>query len=144
MLVGKADHEDKYSRSLKKSAEKNKDIVLTGFLSGVSLRELYSHAGIFVLPSYYEGLPLVLLEALSYGLSCIVTDIPANREIKLPEDRFFKAGDVQQLTEKIANFIDIQLPVEEKVRLITMVAERYNWDKITDATFEIYSNILAS
>jgi glycosyltransferase involved in cell wall biosynthesis len=51
VIVGKADHEDKYSRGLKEKAKNNKNIVLTGFLAGKPLQELYSHAGLFVLPS---------------------------------------------------------------------------------------------
>jgi glycosyltransferase involved in cell wall biosynthesis len=99
--VGKADHEDRYSRSLKKKADNTKNIILTGYLTGKPLQELYSHDGLFVLPSYYEGLPIVLLEAMSYGLSCIASDIPANKNVGLDNDRFFKAGDVNAIAAKI-------------------------------------------
>ena len=65
----------------REKAGNNSNVILTGFLNGEPLRQLYSHAGLFVLPSYYEGLPIVLLEAMSYGLSCIASDIPANQEV---------------------------------------------------------------
>jgi glycosyltransferase involved in cell wall biosynthesis len=137
-IVGEADHEDRYSREFKKKATENPDVVLTGRLTGQPLAELYSHAGLFVLPSYYEGLPIVLLEAMSYGLSCIVSDIPANREVSLPEDRFFKTGNVQQLAEKIIEFISKPLSVEEKTRQVSLISEKYDWGRIAQQTLEVY------
>lgn len=142
VIVGKADHEDKYSLELKKKARENPSVILTGFLTRQSLQELYSHAGLFVLPSYYEGLPIALLEALSYGLSCIVSDIPANREVKLSESRFFKTGDIQELTGKIDNFINNPLSEEEKSRQISATAEQYNWEKISDMTLLVYNKVI--
>jgi len=143
VIVGDADHPDKYSLGLKEKAGKNKDVVLTGFLSGEPLRQLYSNAGLFVLPSYYEGLPIVLLEAMSFGLSCIASEIPANREVRLSEDRLFKAGDVQGLAKKIGEFVDKPLSDEEKNRQINMVAERYDWERIADRTLEVYGQVVS-
>lgn len=142
VIVGRTDHEDRYSRNLKKKAGKNTNIILTGFLIGKALQELYSHSGLFVLPSYYEGLPIVLLEAMSYGLPCIASDIPANRNVEISEDRFFKAGDIGSLISKIREFIDKPLSDEERRRQLTLIAERHNWDKIADATLKVYYSIL--
>ena len=142
VIVGRADHEDKYSRGLKEAAAKNPNIVLAGYLSGVPLQELYSHAGIFVLPSYYEGLPIVLLEAASYGLSCVASDIPANKEVGLPEERFFKAGDIEALAAKIAEYAKKPISEEERRAQIKTITEKYDWDKIADATFKVYSGVV--
>jgi len=141
VIVGRADHEDRYSLDLKKKASKNGNIILTGFLTGEPLRELYSQAGLFVLPSYYEGLPIVLLEAMSYGLSCIASDIPANRNVRLSKDRFFKPGDVEGLAEKIRQFVDKPLSEEERRRQLSMIAEKYNWERIAGRTLEVYKRL---
>lgn len=141
-IVGSADHEDDYSMKLKEKAGTNNDIVLTGFLTGKPLQELYSNAGLFVLPSYYEGLPIVFLEALSYGLSCIVSDIPANKFFALPSDRFFLPGDVMALALKIKEFVCKPLTDEEKKRQINMIAEKYDWDTIADKTVAVYNKII--
>lgn len=138
VLVGDADHEDKYSRQLKEKAAKNKNIVLTGFLQGQSLHELYSYAGLFVLPSYYEGLPIVLLEAMSYGLSCIASDIPANRNVALNEKRFFRVGDVKLLSEKIRDFIEKSWDEEDIKRQIDTILKNYDWEKIALDTMKVY------
>ncbi len=140
-IVGAADHEDRYSLRLKELAGKDDNVIMPGFLSGEPLRELYSHAGLLVLPSYYEGLPIVLLEAMSYGLSCIASDIPANRCVTLDEGRYFPAGDIDALTKKLKKFIDKPLTEEEKEKQINMIAERYDWEKIAERTLSVYRAI---
>ncbi|MCF6159366.1 MAG: glycosyltransferase [wastewater metagenome] len=116
-------------------------MILPGFVTGESLQELYSNAGLFVLPSYYEGLPIVLLEALSYGLSCVVSDIPANREVELNNDRFFRVGHVESLSEKIREFVNNPLSDEEKARQIDMIRERYDWEKTAAMTMDVYREV---
>jgi len=94
VLAGDTDHENDTSRDIKAAASRDERIVLPGFLSGQSLRELFSNAGLFVLPSYHEGLPIALLEAMSYQLPVLVSDIAPNKEVTLPKDRYFPVGDI--------------------------------------------------
>lgn len=144
VIVGDADHVDKYSRNLKIRAKKNYNIVLTGVLRGEPLQELYTYAGLFVLPSYYEGLPIVLLEAMSYGLSCIASDIPANRNIASDDERLFTAGDVGQISERIQKFAGRLWKEEEKENQIKFLIENYNWNKIAKETLKIYIRVISS
>ena len=143
VIVGDADHEDKYSLGLKEKARENSNIVLTGFVSGEPLHQLYSHAGLFVLPSYYEGLPIVLLEALSYGLSVLVSDIPANKEVELPAERYFPCGDIHDLKKKMEVLLEKKLSEEEQQEIRKQIGEKYNWDKIAAQTIEVYRKVLA-
>ena len=143
LLVGDADHEDKYSLDLKKKASENHNIILTGFLKGQPLHELYTHAGLFVLPSYYEGLPIVLLEAMSYRLSCIVSDIPANRNIDLDEDRFFKTGDVTLLRGKIDKYVNEPWGEDAIRDQIDLISTKYNWSMVAEETMKVYKKIVA-
>jgi glycosyltransferase involved in cell wall biosynthesis len=92
VLVGDADHETEYSLKLKQAANQA-GVILTGFISGEKLNQIYSNARIFVLPSYHEGLPIALLEAMSYGLAIIASDIPANKEVELDNISYFKVKD---------------------------------------------------
>jgi glycosyltransferase involved in cell wall biosynthesis len=143
VIVGDADHEDTYSRTLKKEAGRHDNIVLTGILRGRSLGELYSHAGLFVLSSYYEGLPIVLLEAMGYGTSCIASDIPPNRHVLPDDDRYFRAGEVGAISEKINEFISKEWKDEDRQNQIHMIHERYNWKKIAGDTFEVYKKVVS-
>ena len=80
MSGAKGDHPGHYVRDLETLAAATPEVVTTGFQSGTALAELYAHAGLFVLPSSHEGLPMVLLEATVAGLPVLASDIPANRE----------------------------------------------------------------
>lgn len=143
VIVGRADHEGSYSRGLEAMAKENENIILTGFISRKHLQELYSYAGLFVLPSYDEGMPTVLLEAMSYGLPCLVTDIPANRNLGLQGERFFKAGDINKLSERIVECIHAPISQDEMNAQIEMVAERYSWNNIASETLKVYKNVLS-
>lgn len=143
-IAGDADHETSYSRRLKSHAANNNKIVITGSIGGDSLNEVYSHAGLFVLPSYYEGLPIALLEALSYGLGVLVSDIAANREIGLDENRYFPVGNKEALAEKMGHWIKNEcLSNEQRTEQIEMVRQKYNWDNIADQILEVYKKVYA-
>jgi glycosyltransferase involved in cell wall biosynthesis len=144
VIVGRADHEDEYSLRLKALAKKNSCVVLTGFQKGTPLEELYSHAGLFVIPSYYEGLPIVLLEALSYGLQCIASDIPANKNVDLNDDNFFQTGQIDKLAAKLIAFSRRQISTDDKAAQLAMIQKDYNWDAIAGETFKIYNKALSA
>lgn len=95
-IVGGLDG-DAYCADLQQRAADDRRVVLTGFQSGTALRELYTHAGLFVLPSTSEGHPIVLLEALSYGLPVLASANEGNLTIPLPRESYFPVGDVQAL-----------------------------------------------
>jgi starch synthase len=142
VIVGDADHESEYSLSLRKRAAVNPNIVMTGYLTGESLNQLYSHAGLFVLPSYHEGLPIALLEALSYGLPVLVSDIPANREINIPNERYFGCGDTETLRNKIIEFVDKDWNSDEKKHIKRTLSTIYDWNNIAEQTVSVYRNAI--
>ena len=141
VIAGDADHETDYSRRLKKCASETKGVILTGFITGERLGELFSNAGLFVLPSYYEGLPIVLLEALSYGLPVLVSDIPQHREIPLSDFRYFTAGNITMLYEALKETFSKGISEAEKERYLALLKESYSWDTIAAKTFEIYRRV---
>jgi len=144
VIIGGADHKTRYSRDLMKRSVPNPDVILTGFLSGKPLRELYSHTGLFVLPSYYEGLPIALLEAMSYGLLCIASDIPANRLIGLPDENYFTPGNNEELSAKLQEFSRKTLSREQKLRQIEILREKYDWNEIARNTLEVYKKVIGA
>ena len=134
VLAGDTDFEDEYSRSLKRQAEES-GVVLTGFVKGRKLHSLLTNARCYVLPSSHEGLPIALLEAMSYQLPVIVSDIPANKEVGLDADSYFGTGNIGQLTEKLQKVID------EDCQRIHYEMGEYNWDRIAVQVADVYENL---
>lgn len=142
VVAGEADHETEYSRNLHQMASENDRIILTAYITGESLNQAYTQARLFVLPSYHEGLPIVLLEALSYGLPVLVSDIPANKEVDLPSERYFRCGDIDDLKEKMEALLEVKLSEREKEEIRSQIKEKYNWDRIAEQTIEVYRKAL--
>lgn len=137
-LVGASDHPDAYMMSVLAAAAETPGVVCTGFQSGLSLRELYAHAGLFVLPSSHEGLPIALLEALSYGLPALASDIPANLEIRNPGLRFFPLGDIAALTRQLADHGRAAPDAAASEAIRRHVTDHYRWSAIARATLGVY------
>ena len=142
VIVGGADHTSKYSRHLVERGSSIPGVVMTGRLHGEPLAELYSHAGMFVLPSHHEGMPIVLLEAMSYGLSILASDIPAHRSLNLPDDRLFRMGDPVSAAQKMSYFAANPQTAEAEVEQINRVGEMFDWDSIAKKTLEVYGRVL--
>lgn len=138
VLVGEADHPDKYSEMVIGEAKRTPNVILTGFQTGLALQELYAHAGLFVLPSSHEGLPIVMLEALSYGIPVVASDIPANLEIGLPTESYFKLGDVAGLADTLTFFAGGAGHNQKLVSDYGRLLVRYNWTKIAGDTIQVY------
>lgn len=138
VLVGCVDGEDSYSEQVREAAEDNSNIVLSGFQNGDALATLFDKAGLFVLPSTHEGLPIALLEALSFGLPVIASNIPANLELELPPESYFQATDVDHLAERISELSAIPYDAESRQKTSAWVCEKYNWDHIATQTVATY------
>ena len=134
VLAGDTDFEDDYSRNLKEMARKN-GVVLTGFIKGKKLHSLLTNCRAYCLPSSHEGLPIALLEAMSYGVKVIVSDIPANKEVGLPESDYFPVGNVDALEEKLKAVIG------QPLQHIDYDMKKYDWEKIADQIKDVYSEL---
>ena len=135
VLAGDTDFEDGYSRGLKEMARKN-GVVLTGFIKGQKLHSLLTNCRCYCLPSSHEGLPIALLEAMSYKVPVVVSDIPANMEVGLPKENYFPCGDVKALAEKLH---------EVKSKPLVSVdydMGKYDWDKIAREVDDVYRSFL--
>lgn len=134
VLAGDTDFEDDYSRRLKAMAREN-GVVLTGFIKGRRLHSLLTHCLCYCLPSSHEGLPIALLEAMSYGVKVIVSDIPANKEVGLPDSDYFPVGNVEALAEKLREVM------AQSVKHVSYDMHKYDWEKIADQVAEIYRGL---
>lgn len=140
VLVGDSDHPDEYSKKVNTKASITHGVILTGYQSGLILEELYANAGLFILPSSHEGLPIAMLEALSYGVPVIASSIPANLEVGLSKDDYYPLGDIPALTYKIKMKVERIKSTDYDQDMRNMIMEKYNWDDIAEKTYNIYTN----
>lgn len=138
VFAGTSEHPDAYTEMLAARAEATPGVIMAGFQCGLALRELYAHAGIFVLPSSHEGLPIALLEALSFGLPVVASDIPAHLEIGLNDAHYFHLGDVSALANRLASFAHNPWPLELREKTRNWLAEREDWHSIAERTLGCY------
>ena len=132
VIAGASDHDLEYLEKLK-SLDTNNKVIFTGFASGEDLRQLYSHAAMYVLSSVTEGFPLVLLEAMSYTLPIVATDIPATHLVHLPQECYVETGDVESLATGITRVAKTaQNGVRPRYDL-----SRFRWQNIAESTLAV-------
>ncbi len=134
VIAGDADHEIPYTKQLKKLAGQ-RNVILPGFVKGRELHQLFSHARLFVLPSFHEGLPISLLEAMSYKLPVLVSDIPANKQIMLPGQRYFISGSTESLVT------GLRASLKQDFKEVGYDMSAYDWDKIAAQTASVYEKL---
>jgi glycosyltransferase involved in cell wall biosynthesis len=142
VIVGRIDHKNKYADLLASEAGVMENVVMAGFQGGETLRQLYAHAGLFVLPSSHEGLPIVLLEALSYGLPVLVSDIPSNLEVVNNPAQVFRMGDIHDLGTKMTVMTEVKLDQAQREALRRGCFDRYDWAEIALRTSAAYGELL--
>ena len=140
-IVGRIDHSNAYADALAAEAAATPNVVMAGFQSGEALRQLYAHAGLFVLPSSHEGLPLALLEALSYGVPVLVSDIPSNMEVISDPAHIFHVGNVQDLSGKLSALAGLQTETGDREARRRENIRRYDWVDIAARTSAAYRSV---
>mgnify|MGYP002330068735 FL=1 len=141
VIAGGSSDTDSFMTELKELAKGDNRILFTGFVQGAMLDELYSNAYIYTLPSDLEGMPLSLLEAMSYGNCCLVSDIPECAEVVEDKALIFKKADVQDLQEKLQDACDHPERVDaHKKQAADFICKKYNWDEVVKETMKLYRN----
>lgn len=142
VLVGASDHPDAYVKALQRHVATCDNVVMADYQTGDCLASLYANAGLFVLPSSHEGLSISLLEALSYGLPVLASNIPANLEISLPASQYFPMGDIQVLKEKIVEITAKPVNLNSQLNVQNWVSHYYNWQQVAQKTVNEYKSAL--
>jgi glycosyltransferase involved in cell wall biosynthesis len=144
VIAGDAPNEPEYVRSLKRQAEADPRIIFPGMVRGRRLQELFSNCCLYVQPSLIEGLSIALLEAMSYGNCCLVSDIDENREAIGCAGMTFLSESPADLADKIATALhspsltaELGQAARERVRLT------YSWEHVTDLIEELYCSIIS-
>ncbi len=139
VIAGNVSDTNAYGRRLRAMAADDSRVVFTGFVQGELLSELYTNAYVYVLPSDLEGMPLSLLEAMSYGNCCVVSDIRECMEVVEANAVLFPQGNVRALSDCLQKLCDEPDTVDYYRRgSRRFVCEKYNWERIVSQTLTLY------
>jgi len=136
VIAGGSSHTSEYFDKIVNSIKNDPTILMTGFVQGDKLYELYSNAFLYVLPSDIEGMPMSLLEAMSYGNRCLISNIPENVEIMNDNCVCFEKSNVESLYEMLSKIINTESNFDKKICKLN------NWENISKRTIELYKNII--
>lgn len=139
VIAGGSSDTQAFMDELKALAKDDDRIIFTGFVQGELLEELYSNPYIYTLPSDLEGMPLSLLEAMSYGNCCLTSDIPECAEVVEDKALLFRKSDVSDLKAKLQNACDHPEMVDGyKTQAEEFICRKYNWDDVVEKTLKLY------
>ncbi len=139
VIAGGNSHAVEYMEQIHRMASQDKRIIMTDFVQGQMLEELYSNAYAFVLPSDVEGMALTLLEAMSFGDCCLVSDICENTEVVEDKALVFRKGDVKDLRAKLEFMLTHPEVVHEYgEQSADFICGKYRWDEVVDETVRLY------
>lgn len=142
VIAGGSSDTDAFLHELKRLAGNDKRIIFAGFVQGRLLEELYSNAYVYVLPSDLEGMPLSLLEAMSYGNCCVVSNIAECAEVVEDKAVIFQKGNIGQLREKLQDLCDHLEHVKQyKDSASDFICRKYNWDDVVSRTLDLYRKL---
>ncbi|MCB8817601.1 glycosyltransferase family 4 protein [Desulfosporosinus shakirovi] len=139
VVAGGSSHTDAYMTDIKRKAREDERVVFTDFVQGEVLEELYSNAYVYVLPSDIEGMPISLLEAMSYGNCCLVSDIAENTEVVEDKACSFKKSVLEDLRRKLEWLVQNPTVVNGYRREASeYICGRFNWAAVVEKTVELY------
>lgn len=139
VIAGGSSHTSDYMHEVKTLAKDNKNIIFTDFVQGEVLEELYSNAYIYCLPSDLEGMPLSLLEAMSYGCCCVTSDIHECTEVCGDKALYFEKGNAKSLENLVNQLIHNENLVNKyKEEASDYICSKFSWNDVVDKTLELY------
>lgn len=139
VIAGGSSDTERYLKELQALAAEDERILFTGFVQGRLRDELYSNAYLYCLPSDLEGMPLSLLEAMSYGNCCLVSDIPECTEVVEDKAVRFRKSNVEDLRQKLQTLCDHPEMVEDyKQNASQFILNKYGWDDVVEKTLRLY------
>ena len=139
LVIAGGDSNHGYYQELLEMAKGDDRIRFIGSVKGDVIGELYSNAYLFTLPSNLEGMANTLLESMSYGCCCLVSDIAENTEVVGDHAVSFPKGDAKALCEKLQMLLDNPDEVEKyRANAADFITSKYNWDLIVEQMLRIY------
>jgi len=143
VIAGDGQRATEYRKKLFELAEGDRRILFPGFVDGRLLDELFSHCYVYAQPSEAEGLSMSILEAMSYGNCCLVSDIPANLEAIGDTGFHFANKNIDDLTKRLRWLLEnpegvkaVSFSTKERIR------QHYSWESISEQIEKLYLSVL--
>ena len=143
VIAGGSSHTNEYVKEIKERAADDSRILFTGFIQGELLDEFFGNCTAYILPSDSEGMPLSLLEAMSYGCFCLISDIPELTEIVEDYAVTFRKSDVDDLRNKMEQLINDGFAAYTHEEISAFILNKYNWDKVVEKHLLLYNKTKA-
>ena len=137
VIAGGASHTNDFFKEMEAKASEDSRIIMTGFVQGEELQELFSNAYLYCLPSDVEGMPISLLEAMSYGRNCLVSDIEENIQVCRDYVSTFEKGNMNDLASKLGLCMNGFNRFEDD-KISSYILNKYNWDVVVEKTENLY------
>lgn len=144
-LVIAGDTNTAYGREILTKLGGDERVILPGFVQGDLLAELYSNCAAYILPSDVEGMAITMLEAMSYGAPCILSDIPENTEVAGAYAHCFPKGDVTALAQCLRTAVsEYGSPAceERRQRGVEYIRTCYGYDHVVEETVRCYERAI--
>ncbi len=139
VIVGDSAFTDKYVAELKKMAAGSANVLFTGYLKGKALEQMFGNCYAVIHPSESEGLPIAVLEAMSYGKAVLASDIPEITEVTREHGLQFRVRSVNDLGRKLRVLLENKSLAKTKGRdAKAFVLEHYRWDDVAKETERLY------
>ena len=137
VIAGGSSHTNDFLNNIRERVKQDDRIIMTGFVQGEELEELFSNTYLYCLPSDVEGMPISLLEAMSYGKNCLVSDIEENVQVCGKYGTTFKKSNLDDLTDKLNLCLDGKNRFDDET-ISGYILDKYNWDDVVDKTEKLY------
>lgn len=138
VIAGGASHTNDYLEKIKRIAKDDDRIIMTGFVQGQELEELYSNCYLYCLPSDIEGMPISLLEAMSYGCNTLISNIEENTQVAGKYGFTFKKGDINDLKVELEKCLTQKNKFYTKEEISNYILKKYNWDEVIEQIIKLY------
>lgn len=137
VIAGGSSHTNDYLESVKEKIKDNPNIIMTGFVQGTLMEELFSNCYLYCLPSDIEGMPISLLEAMSYGCNCLVSNIDENVQVIGEYAYSFEKSNVKDLQVQLEKMLDDKNR-KDSIEISNYILKRYSWDDVVHKTEKLY------
>ncbi len=137
VIAGEGSFANDYCKKIRDMANQDKRVIMTGFVDGVELEELFSNCYLYVLPSDVEGMPISLLEAMSFGCACLVSEIEENMELVQDTAAHFEKGNVNELIHALCKCL-LEKPIINSEKVKDHLRQSHSWEYVVKKTLELY------